>query len=65
VSDNKWLGNSTRDYTLRDITNNSRYHEVTHVIVEKEIPPNLLSFFPQLTHLRMKKFKIDANFLNR
>jgi len=65
VSGDKWLDNSTRYYTLREIADSSRHHTITHLIVEDEILPNLPSFFPQLTHLGMKKFKIDANFLNR
>jgi len=65
VSSDKWLDNSTRYYTLEEITYDSTDHTVTHLIVEDEIPPDFHSVFPQLTHLRLKNVKWNPHFLDR
>jgi len=41
----------TRDYTIEEIRNRSKYHTVTHVILWQNIPPNIHTLFPNLKNL--------------
>jgi len=49
----EWMGNDTTLYTIEEINDKSRRHTVTHVVLENNIPPNINTLFPHLTHLRV------------
>jgi len=58
---NEWMGNDTASDTIAKIKKKSRLHTVTHVRLEDDIPPNINTLFPHLTHLRVKGVYNDAD----
>jgi len=59
---NEWTWkNDTKPYTIEEIKNISRHHTVTHVILRDDIPPNISTLFPHLTHLRISGVHSSAN----
>jgi len=50
-ADDEWIKNDTKSYTKEEIKNKSRQHTVTHVSLLDDIPPNINTLFPHLTHL--------------
>jgi len=50
-ADDKWMENDTTYYTIEEINYISRHHTVTHVKLWYDIPPNINTLFPHLTHL--------------
>jgi len=57
----EWMGNRTRSYTIEEISDISRHHTVTHVILKNDIPPNINTLFPHLTHLRVYEVHSNAD----
>jgi len=55
----KWMVNWTTPYTIEEINDKTRHHTVTHVILKYDIPPNINTLFPHLTHLRVSE--VDSN----
>jgi len=53
-----WMENETRHYTIEEINDISRHHTVTHIILKYDIPPNINTLFPHLTHLRL--YEVDS-----
>jgi len=58
-ADDEWMENVTTPYTIEEIKNKSKHHTVTHVKLQNDIPPNINTLFPHLTHLRV--FGVDSN----
>jgi len=54
----EWIEKTTF-YTIGEIKNITRHHTVTHVILRYDIPPNMNTLFPHLTHLRVDG--VDSN----
>jgi len=54
-----WVWNGTTSYTIEEINDKSRHHTVTHVVLKHDIPPNINTLFPHLTHLRVSE--VDSN----
>jgi len=50
-ADIEWMGNRTTSYTIEEINDINRRHTVTHVILKNDIPPNINTLFPHLTHI--------------
>jgi len=57
----KWIKTRTRSYTIEEISDISRHHTVTHVVLKYDIPPNINTLFPHLTHLRVSGVYRNAN----
>jgi len=55
----EWLKNTITYYTIENIKNITRHHTVTHVVLLDDIPPNMNTLFPRLTHLRVTR--VDSN----
>jgi len=60
-ADDKWMENRTTSYTIEEINDISTHHTVTHVILLDDIPPNINTLFPHLTHLRVSGVYSNAN----
>jgi len=58
-ADDKWMGKWTLPYTIEEIRKKSRHQAVTHVVLKDDIPPNINTLFPHLTHLRV--YGVDSN----
>jgi len=54
-----WMSNYATSYTIEEINDIRRHHTVTHVILEGDIPPDISTLFPHLTHLRL--YNVDSN----
>jgi len=61
-ADDEWRWkNVTTYYTVEEIKDISRHHTVTHVILWYNIPPNMNTLFPHLTHLCVSGVDSNAN----
>jgi len=58
-ADDEWMENRTKYYTIEEIKKKSRHHTVSHVILKYDIPPNINTLFPHLTHLKVSG--VDSN----
>jgi len=57
----EWMERMTTSYTIEEIKNITRHHTVTHVVLWKDIPPNMNKLFPHLTHLRVSEVHRNAD----
>jgi len=55
----EWLKNMTTSCTIEEIKKKTRHHTVTHVVLMYDIPPNMNTLFPHLTHLSV--FRVHRN----
>jgi len=62
-ADDEWMKNRTTSYTIEEISDKSRHHTVTHVRLKYDIPPNINTLFPHLTHLRVSKVDSNADWI--
>jgi len=62
-ADYEWIGNDTTSYTVEEIKNITGVCTVTHVILKDDIPPNMKTLFPHLTHLRVDGVDSSANWI--
>jgi len=57
--DDRWMKRDTTSYTIEEIKNITRHYTVIHVVLWYDIPPNINTLFPHLTHLRVHR--VDSN----
>jgi len=60
--DGEWIGSFTSCYTIEEIRDISPSHTVTHMILGENIPPNIATLFPHLTHLSIYDVNSDTDF---
>jgi len=60
-ADDKWIEYRTTYFTIEEINDISKHHTVTHVVLRDDIPPNINTLFPHLTHLRLSGVDSNAN----
>jgi len=55
------MKNYPTSHTIEEIKNKSRHHTVTHVVLWEDIPPNINTLFPHLTHLGVSQVYKNAD----
>jgi len=55
--------NKTKSYTIEEINAKSRHHKVTHAILKYDIPADIGTLLPHLTHLKLYEVGKIADWL--
>ena len=58
----EWRLQTAEEYTIKEMIEKANGYEITHIDVEKTVPPTLHAFAPRLTHLSLRD--VNLNDLN-